>query len=510
MLCGADGSIICIKDLHEKVIKMIYIFLNGHDCKYDLFQLTKAFFPNKEIIFLESKDEYKDEGYLLESILYEEGNKTYAKATLYLDGCFYKEKTECINDIDIERNSIRQSIKIGVKKSIYNTLLSIAEKNMPWGILTGIRPVKIVHNLLDNKVTEGRILDILTKEYKLAPNKAKIIINISKKQRKYIYPLDKDRFSLYVSIPFCPTRCVYCSFPSVPVDKYSSFIEDYTETLIWEINKIKELMEGKFINTVYIGGGTPTAIPIKNLEKIIEAIYSNFGVEHIKEFTVEAGRPDTINKEVLTMLNRHDIDRISINPQTMNDETLKLIGRKHNNEDIIRAYYLAKEIGFNVVNMDLIVGLPSEGKDEIIKTLMEIEKLNPENLTVHTLAVKRGSKFKETMDRYTVGDQSTIEEMIQETVNFANKMNLKPYYLYRQKQIMGNLENVGYSKEGMECIYNMAIMEEKETIMAAGMGAVSKIFFPEGNNIKRVPNFKGMKEYLERTDELIERKKREF
>lgn len=169
--------------------------------------------------------------------------------------------------------------------------------------------------------------------------------------------------------------------------------------------------------------------------------------ENIKEFTVEAGRPDTITKEILTMLNRNNIDRISINPQTMNDETLKLIGRNHNKEDIKTAYYLAKEIGFKVINMDLIVGLPSEGKDEITNTLMEIEKLNPENLTVHTLAVKRGSKFKETMDKYNIGNQDIIEEMIQETINFTNKMDLKPYYLYRQKQIMGNFENVGYSKK---------------------------------------------------------------
>jgi len=335
-----------------------------------------------------------------------------------------------------------------------------------------------------------------------------LIINISKRQRKYIYPLNKNRFSLYVSIPFCPSRCIYCSFPSVPVNRYINMIENYREKVIWEIEKIRELMDGKFINTVYIGGGTPTAIPSKDLEKIIQAVYLNFGKDNIKEFTVEAGRPDTINEEVLSMLNENDIDRISINPQTMNDETLKLIGRNHTKDDIKRAYYLAKEIGFKVINMDLIVGLPSEGKDEIINTLMEIEELNPENLTVHTLAVKRGSKFKETMDRYSVGDQKSIEEMIQETVKLAHKMNLKPYYLYRQKQIMGNFENVGYSKEGMECIYNMAIMEEKETIIGAGMGSVSKIFFPKENRLERIPNFKSIEEYMERTDELIERKRR--
>ena len=487
---------------------MIYIYLEGHDLKYDLFQLTKAFFPNEEIIFLENQEEYNNQGLLLQSILYEGDNKTYAKTRLYLDGSFSIDKVECIDNIDIGKNSIKQAIKIGVKKTVYESFLSIADRNVPWGILTGIRPIKIVHDLLDRNVNEVKILKVLTKEYKLAPQKAELIINISKRQRKYIYPLDKDRFSLYISIPFCPSRCVYCSFPSVPVAIYSSFIENYRDKLLWEIQKVKELMEGKSINTVYIGGGTPTAIPSKDLEKIIEAVYLNFGKENIKEFTVEAGRPDTINKEILGMLNKHNIDRISINPQTMNDETLKLIGRNHNKEDIKRAYHLVKGMGFKAINMDLIVGLPSEGKDEIINTLMEVEKLDPENLTVHTLAIKRGSKFKETMDRYIVGSQDTIEEMIQETTNFANKMDLNPYYLYRQKQMMGNFENIGYSKEGMECIYNMAIMEEKETIMAAGMGAVSKIFFPEEDMIQRVPNFKGMKEYLERTDELIERKER--
>ena len=487
---------------------MIYIFLEGHDFKYDIFQLTKAFFPDEEIVFLEKQEEYNSQGYLLKNILYERDNKIYTKTSLYSDGSFLIDKFQPIDHIDIGKNSIRQSIKIGIKKTFYESFLSIANRNMPWGILTGIRPAKIIHDLLDRKIDETKILKILMQEYKLAPEKANLIIDIVKRQRKYIYPLNKDKFSLYISIPFCPTRCIYCSFPSIPVDRYKNYIEDYRDKLIWEIKKIRQLMDGKSINTVYIGGGTPTAIPIKDLEKIIGAVYLCFEKKNIKEFTVEAGRPDTINKEVLNMLNKYNIDRISINPQTMNDKTLKLIGRNHNKKDIKRAYHLAKEIGFKIINMDLIVGLPSEGKDEITNTLMEIEKLNPENLTVHTLAVKRGSKFRETMDKYTIGNQDTIEEMIRETTNFANKMQLKPYYLYRQKQMMGNFENIGYSKEGMECIYNMAIMEEKETIMAAGMGAVSKIFFPSGNRIERVPNFKGMKEYLERGDELIKRKEK--
>lgn len=206
------------------------------------------------------------------------------------------------------------------------------------------------------------------------------------------------------------------------------------------------------------------------------------------------------------MLNRNKVDRISINPQTMNDNTLRLIGRKHNSLDIIKSYYMAREIGFDIINMDLIVGLPSEGLNEINNTLEEIKKLRPENLTVHTLAVKRGSKFRETMDKYSVEDQSIIGKMLKETKKYANEMNLKPYYLYRQKQILGNFENIGYSLEGKECIYNIRMMEEKETIMAAGMGAVSKIFFPMENRIERVPNVKSLEEYLNRVDEMVERK----
>jgi oxygen-independent coproporphyrinogen-3 oxidase len=268
------------------------------------------------------------------------------------------------------------------------------------------------------------------------------------------------------------------------------------------------MMEGRRINTVYIGGGTPTAIPPMELERIIQSIYNEFGEKNIREITVEAGRPDTINKEYLEMLNKNNIGRISINPQTMNDSTLKLIGRHHNSSDIVKTFHLAKEIGFNVINMDLIIGLPGEGVKEIKQTLEKIQELNPENLTIHTLAVKRGSKFKDTMDKYSMQTQSTLSEMLDETMEVSNKMGLAPYYLYRQKQILGNFENIGYCKPGMDCIYNIAMMEEKETIMAAGVGSVSKIYFPEENRIERVPNFKDLKEYLERTDELIQNKRK--
>jgi len=266
------------------------------------------------------------------------------------------------------------------------------------------------------------------------------------------------------------------------------------------------MMKDRKLDSVYIGGGTPTSIPIRELERIIQTVYQEFG-EHIKEFTVEAGRPDTIDKEVLQMLKDNNINRISINPQTMNDKTLKIIGRNHSSQDIIKAYNMAKDIGIPTINMDLIIGLPGEGIEEIGHTLNLLGKLDPENLTVHTLAVKRGSKYSENIDKFDRKDIDIIQNMIDETKLFAEKMHLNPYYLYRQKHMLGNFENIGYAKEGYECIYNISMMEEKETIIGAGMGSSSKIYYMRENRIGRIPNFKDLKEYINRIDELLEKKK---
>ncbi|CAK7022412.1 coproporphyrinogen dehydrogenase HemZ [Tissierella sp.] len=487
---------------------MIKLLLIGHEIKYELVELIRVFFPGEEVLYISRLDEYTGEGTLIINSLYEEDGKLYTITKIYIDNILINQATENISTLEVYGDSIDKYIRIGIKKSLYNTLISLGESKIPWGVLTGIRPGKIVHDLLDKDINENEIIRVLAEEYKLSFDKAKLILDIGRKQREYIYPLNKDRYSLYVSIPFCPTRCLYCSFPALPIGRYENHIKEYTLKVIYEIEQISEMMKGKKINTVYIGGGTPTAIPLMELEKIIQAIYYRFGEKNIKEFTVEAGRPDTITKEYLTMLYKNEVGRISINPQTMNDDTLKLIGRQHKSKDIIETFNLAKEIGFDIINMDLIVGLPGEEIKHIKKTLEEIQKLDPENLTIHTLSVKRGSKFKATIDQYPLQSQNILSAMLNETREYTKDMGLEPYYLYRQKQILGNFENIGYCKAKMECIYNIAMMEEKETIMAAGMGSVSKIFFPEENRIERVPNFKDLKEYLERSSELIERKKK--
>ncbi|HSH35804.1 coproporphyrinogen dehydrogenase HemZ [Schnuerera sp.] len=487
---------------------MIYVNLVGHHFNYEINELIKVFFFGEEIVFIDNIDEYTI-GILVVNKLIDCSSNIESCIWVYKDGnLIHQSSIKNIEKIKVDKGNIRKKIRIGIKQNFYEALSNIAKVKAPWGILTGIRPVKIVHNLLDEGLEDNEILNILTKEYKLYSQKAELILDIGKEQRQYLYPLDRDRFSLYISIPFCPTRCLYCSFPSLSIKKYEHLVEDYVDKLIYEINRIGELMKNKTISTVYIGGGTPSAISPKYLEKIIQAIYKNFPRGSIQELTVEAGRPDTIDIQMLKMLNRNNVERISINPQTMNDSTLKLIGRQHSSQDIIKTYIMAGEIGFTVINMDLIVGLPSEGVDDIKKTLNKIKELDPENLTVHTLSVKRGSKFIRTMDKYQVKDQNIIEKMLNETKNFAVEMNLLPYYLYRQKQIMGNFENIGYAKKGKECIYNIKMMEEKETIIGLGMGAVSKIYFPKEDRIKRVPNVKSLEEYLKRVEEMVERKAR--
>lgn len=487
---------------------MIYVYLKGHDFEYDVRELIKVFFFNEDIVFIHDEEEYMGNDILLKNILTHNKDGISSTTMIYMDNeLLFSNSITNIQDIKIEQDNLKKKIKVGIKQNIYDSLTKISETSAPWGILTGIRPVKIVHSSLDKGLDEEEIFSILNYQYRLFKDKAKLIMDICKRQRKYIYPLNENRFSLYVSIPFCPTRCLYCSFPTCSVARYEDFMDEYTDKLIYEIGQIGDMMKEKTISTVYIGGGTPTAIPIDNLDRIIKAIYEYFGHDNIVEMTVEAGRPDTIYREMLEMLKENNVERISINPQTMNDNTLKLIGRRHYSKDIVESYYLAREIGFDIINMDLIVGLPTEGVKEITNTLKEIEKLNPENLTVHTLSIKRGSKFKATMDRYKIESQRIIDEMLENTRKFAEHMKLKPYYMYRQKQILGNMENIGYAKEGKECIYNIVMMEEKETVVAAGMGGVSKVFYPKENRIERISNVKSLEEYLNRVEEMVERKR---
>lgn len=485
---------------------MIKIQLVGHAYRHDLFELIRAFFPQEEIGFID-EEIAKNQGIFISSTLLESKDNRLAISKLYNNGSLVKETYIDIDKISSHNLPKDRTVKNAIKKSIYDSLIDLVDHEIPWGILTGIRPIKIAHDLIDNNLSSSEIKSILKNQYRIHVEKAQLMIDIAYSQRRHLYPIDQDKYSLYIGIPFCPTRCSYCSFASFAIGENYHRVSKYLETLIYEIKEIKDLMKGKTLNTVYIGGGTPTSLKIRDLERIIATVRDLFSKEDIKEFTVEAGRPDTLNFETLKMLKSMEVDRVTINPQTMNSKTLKRIGRNHDIKSIIETYNMARDLGFESINMDIILGLPGEGIDELSHTLNEIEKLDPENLTVHTLAIKRGSKLFNRKDHILIGDKD-IANMLELTKSKAKQMGMSPYYLYRQKQILGNLENIGYAKANKECIYNISMMEEKETIIGAGLGAVSKFYYPKENKIKRLPNYKDLNVYTSRIDELITKKKK--
>ena len=493
------------------MLEKVFVKLENHDFVHEVRALIKQFFPMVKIIFIQEKALVENQGLLIENILKKDpktGNLcSFTKVSK--DEKIISDHITYITDIDIKVSDDKRITKLGIKKSLFKSLESVSDTKVPWGVLTGIRPTKVVHELMDLKISEQDVRDILTTEYLLHIEKANLILDIASRERRFIYPLDHKKFSLYISIPFCPTRCLYCSFPSNDISKCNSSVDQYTEKLIYEISEMAKVMNGHILDTVYIGGGTPTAIPIANLKEIIEAVYEHFGTE-MREFTVEAGRPDTIDKEVLQTLKALNIERISINPQSMNDKTLETIGRRHSVRDIVDTFLMAREVGFKSINMDLILGLPDEDQNDVKETINQIMILRPENLTVHTMSLKRTSDLSKDIEQYSLTGQKMLEEMIEITKDCAKEMNLNPYYMYRQGQILGNFENVGYALEGHECIYNMLIMEEKQTIIALGAGATSKVYNSDTGKVTRVPNVKNLKDYLDRVDEMIEKKRSEL
>lgn len=481
---------------------MIGVVLKGHDYKYEVSELIKLF--TSDFRFIDERDCMM----VIENSIFYHGDKVFSR-TVYCEN--YEEILSNVDhrDLsDLDERARKKTIKETIKRSMFKILEQKFKSNVPWGILTGIRPVKIVHALLDEGKDEEYIKEKLKEDYYIKDDKIELALNIAKRERQFIYPIDENKVSLYVGIPFCPTRCYYCSFPANPVDKFGGKKPLYVEKLLQEARGVAELLRdnNKEIETLYIGGGTPTTLSPEEMDTLIKGLYKEFDLSKIKEFTVEAGRPDTINREILEVLKKHGVDRISINPQTMNDETLQKVGRKHSVNDIIECFQLARELGFDNINMDIILGLVDENLEMVENTLKQIEKLSPESLTVHTLAVKRTSKLKENIDDYELTQFDEMTKMIDLSMKYAKKMGLNPYYMYRQKHMLGNLENIGYAKEGYECIYNIQIMEERQSNIALGAGSITKFVYTDENRIERVENVKNLEQYIDRVDEMINRK----
>ncbi|MCL2415817.1 MAG: coproporphyrinogen dehydrogenase HemZ [Defluviitaleaceae bacterium] len=404
------------------------------------------------------------------------------------------------------------------KRAVYNVLAEHTGYTPDWGLLTGIRPTKIVHQLLNSGKSPQEASDILKELYLVSKSKSELCVDVACNQRKILSKTPEtaknsaEAVSVYVAIPFCPSRCYYCSFASYPIEKFGKYASQYVEALIIELTAVSKMCNERnmYVESIYIGGGTPTALNTRELSILLEAISRLFDISATKEFTVEAGRPDTINFENLKLMKHYGVNRISVNPQTLNDTTLAKIGRNHNSDDFYRAWNAAISVGFKNINADLILGLTGETPDDISNTLTSLLKLSPASVTIHTLAVKRASKLKENAE--SIAQDNLLEKaremqnMINITIYHLTAAGQMPYYLYRQKNSLGNFENVGWCLPEYHGLYNIQIMEERQSIFAVGVGAVTKIINPKKNLIKRAFNFRDLAGYLLCVDEMILRK----
>ena len=494
---------------------MITVLLDKAEFEYDIHSLVKAFYP-KEEVYVSTKDKEKKE----EPVHYHMDVQFAPEEIIF----FWKKvepSEENENQTGITKRvavdyTNRKETKNSLKRTLYRLLSEYTGVELPWGNLTGIRPTKIPMALLEEGKSEEEIAHYMKETYFTSDEKIKLSIEIAERELQLLKKLDyEEGYSLYIGIPFCPTTCLYCSFTSYSMSAWKNRMDDYLSTLEKELDYTAVKFAHKKLNSIYIGGGTPTTLNPKQLDRLIRKIKCSFDLSDLVEFTVEAGRPDSITKEKLMVLRNHDISRISINPQTMKQETLDLIGRHHTVQQTIDSFYLARELGFDNINMDLIVGLPGESLSDVADTMEVIRKLAPDNLTVHSLAIKRAARLNIQRERYQDFEIVNTADHIALTSKVAEEMGLFPYYLYRQKNMAGNFENVGYAAPGKAGVYNVLIMEEKQSIVACGAGASTKRVWvqpnPDGTHrIERAETVKDVAQYITRIDEMIERKKELF
>ena len=470
-------------------------YRNINDFEYDIQGLIRQFFPGEDM----ATDRDVDADY-----------------TLFVDITNDKVKVElCKKGIEKCVSHAEDSIDYGdrkqtkniLKRAVYDTLAAYTGKKLPWGTLSGIRPTKITSALLGEGKDTQWVKEHMKEEYYVSDKKTKLSMDISSYEIELLKNINyKKGYSVYIGIPFCPSICSYCSFSSYPLARYKEKVDMYLDALIKEIDYVADAFADRELNSVYIGGGTPTTLEPAQMDRLLGRVRQKFDFSCVREFTVEAGRPDSITEDKLKVMAGHGVTRMSINPQTMNQKTLDIIGRRHTVEDIKSAFAIAREQGFDNINMDFIVGLPEENIDDVKYTLEEAKKLAPDSITIHSLAIKRAARLttmKEVYSRYKYNNSDEVMDM---TADYAYSMGMKPYYLYRQKNMTGNMENVGYAVPGKAGIYNILIMEEVQPIVACGAGASSKMVFPDGNRIERIENVKDVDCYIERIDSMIERK----
>lgn len=468
------------------------LYVKNHNFHFELENLTRLFFPNEKITVIRDFSEPQP------PYIYTEVSD---KITISVNiGSFNKSETAVKKLTDDDNELVSAQL-------LYKLLCDFTGLTQPWGILTGVRPVKLLRRLAEES-NEEQAVKKFEKDFFVSNEKIALSRETEHNERKILELSKPESFSLYVGIPFCPSRCSYCSFVMASIERAEKLIEPYTKLLCEEIKRTAVIANklGLRLETVYFGGGTPTTLSAEQLDTVLRTVNNSFDMSTCREFTVEAGRPDTIDIAKLFALKENKVDRISINPQTVNDEVLKTIGRKHTAQQFFDAFELARKCGFDNINTDLIVGLPTDTPESFKNSLDSIVRLNAECITVHTLCMKRASRL--TTEGVTLDLQQARDarEMLAYTQNILGQNEYIPYYMYRQSRMVGNLENVGWSKKGFESLYNVYVMDETHTILACGSGGVTKLKRNNPDYLERIFNFKYPYEYIDRFDELIQRK----
>lgn len=469
------------------------LYIDNHSFHYEMEKLIRAFFPYDKInVFKEY--EVKETPYVFTSF------KECISVTVSLKDF---EKTLTCEKFDNEEYD-----ELRMAQLLYEILCGYFSTTLPWGVLTGVRPIKLLRKFIDS-IGEEKAVSHFKNEFKVSKQKLDLAV-ITQKAEREILELSKEKsFSLYISIPFCPSRCNYCSFVSQSIEKAKYLIDDYVKLLCEEIRITADIAKklGLQLETVYMGGGTPTTLTAEQMDAVLSTVNESFDMSTCREFTVEAGRPDTITKEKLLAIKKNGVDRISINPQTLNDEVLGIIGRRHSAQDAIDAFYLARECGFDNINMDLIAGLNGDCFESFVTTLDKIRELSPESVTIHTLSLKRSSNLNTENIEVDIGIKNETTAMVEYSQEKLLLDSYIPYYLYRQSRMAGNLENVGWAKKGCESLYNVYIMDETHTILACGAGGVTKLKAYSQDKLERIFNYKFPYEYISGFSQLMERKK---
>lgn len=481
---------------------MLIIGLDREENEYMVRGLVMSFFPHQEFgVDLTPAQELTQEQ-KKDRLQVEQDRITYYDA----EGNEYTESY--VRSSEGDKLSIEDCRAL--ERAVYAVLSRATHISLPWGILTGVRPTKLPMAMLRDGMEDAGIIARLEREFYISPQKAATATDIARRELKLLNEIDyKNGYSLYIGIPFCPTICLYCSFSAYPLAAWKTRVDDYLDALEREMIAAGEMFKDRKLQAVYVGGGTPTSLTPQQLTRLCDMVHKYFDFSQVREFTIEAGRPDSIDRDKLYAIREGGADRISVNPQSMQQRTLDLIGRRHRVEQVVDTFHLAREMGFDNINMDIILGLPGEAEADVADTLQKIAALKPDNLTVHSLAIKRAARLNIFWEQFAHMEMKNSDVTMSLAYRTAAEMGLAPYYLYRQKNMAGNFENVGFAAPGKEGLYNILIMEEVQSIVALGAGASTKAVFQNGH-IERCENVKEVAQYIDRIDEMIERKRKLF